>query len=87
MTNGEWAVVEEDFWQMVFSQKCRSNGTSRVKGCQVPVVGGKRQTTLGLILRLRVVDRILEVDIRVDKCMSWRGRRPSGTTVLVGLGW
>ena len=85
MADSQGAVVEQNAREVVLGQETRSDGARRIQVCQFPETMVPCKVVLGLILRLCVVDSILEVDIRVQMRVSWRGCRCNGGVAFEAL--
>ena len=85
MTDGKGTVFEENAGEMVLGQETGGDGSDGIQVIQLAEATSS-QTTLRGVLSLGVLDRIFEVDVRVDMDGSGRSEGSRGRAVLVGLG-
>lgn len=91
VADGEGAVGQKDGGEVVFGEEGGGDGAGGVEAGEVVRVVMQGEAALGLVLGFGVVDRVLEIYIRVDVGGSGGGSGRCGGgvafVVVEGLGW
>ena len=85
VTDGEGTIFKEDAGEVVFGKQPRRNGSHGIQIVQF-AEAASRQTMLGGVLSLGMLNSIFKIDVGVDVGRSGRSERSGGSATLVGLG-
>lgn len=87
VTDRQRSIVDQYPGEVVFGQQSRRDGSCRVQIGQTIQTTATTETVWRLILRVGMIDGILEINVGIHVGRCWRRWRCLGRTAFEDLGW